>query len=95
MSPEIPVSVPRFFSFPFSVRFGLVDALEVERAEGDLGLSVVLVRHNHRVERVAVEGVDVGARVLQVGRPGPAERTVVAVGVLDFGLRLLPEKKHP
>jgi hypothetical protein len=51
------------------LRFGLVDAFEVESAERDLALPVVFVSDDHREEGVAVEGVDVGARVFQVGRP--------------------------
>jgi len=82
-----------FFYIIFHLCFCLVHALQIESTEGDLPVSVVLVCHHHRVERVAVEGVDVGARVLQVGRSGPAERAVVAVRVLDLGLRVLPENK--
>ena len=49
--------------------------------------------HDHRVERVAVQGVDVGAGVLKVGRPGSAEGAVVTVRVLDFGRRLFPRNE--
>ena len=77
----------------FFLCFRLVHTLQVESAEGNLPFLVVLVGHDHCVERVAVQGVDVGAGVLKVGRPGSAEGAVVTVRVLDFGRRLFPRNE--
>jgi hypothetical protein len=49
------------------------------------------VRDDHGVEWLAVQSVDVGATVLQVRRPGTAQRTIVAVGILDFWRVLFSE----
>ena len=52
-----------------------------------------LVGDDHGVEGVPVQGVDVGATVFQVGRPGSTQRTIVAIRVLDFWRIFLPAKK--
>ncbi len=74
-----------------TLAFGFIDAFEVEGAERHFALSVVFVRDDHGVEWLSVQRVDVGATVLQVRRPGPAQRTIVAVGILDFWRVLFSE----
>ena len=76
------------FRVPFVLLFEILDLSEVVSADLDVGFAIRFVRCDHQIE-AGLRGGDVWTGVHPVGLSGPAERTVVAVGVVNDGRGVL------